>query len=362
MRRGWLVGALVLSTGMGAPGCGDSSMVDEADAAAPVDAGPPWVRDAGPPEPPDPIDLPEPAPSPEPDPPPPDPEPFSCEGGRDGPVGRRLHTLTHDGLLRTTYLHVPEAYDPSEGTMLVLNFHGFSSADWQQALLTRMGEEADARGFVVAYPQGVAVSWNAGDCCGTAWADAVDDVGFVEALIDELSEAYCIDPRRIFATGMSNGGFFSHRLACELSERIAAIAPVAGVLGVEPESCAPPRPVPVWQFHGTEDGLVPYEGGTPVVPELGAGLVFRSVDETMAHWAARDGCESTTTPFYENGDVTCVGWDGCEAPVRLCTVDGGGHTWPGGLPVPFLGRTTRDVDATDAMLDFFAANPMPPAP
>src|SRR5690606_3308049 len=149
------------------------------------------------------------------------------------------------------------------GTMLVLNFHGFTSADWQEALLTRMDREVDARGVIVAYPQGVATSWNAGACCGTAWADAVDDVGFVRALIEHLEAEYCIDARGVDATGMSNGGFLSHRLACELSDRIAAIAPVAGVLGVDPASCAPSRPVPVWQFHGTEDPLVPYEGGTP---------------------------------------------------------------------------------------------------
>lgn len=358
--RGWLVVAsLILGMGCGeghADGHADGGDPSDGDAgtAAPADAG----ADAAP-EPPDPVELPDPAPAPEPDPPPPpDPEPHTC-AGLEGEAGRRLFTFTHDGLFRRTYLHVPESYDPTAGTMLVLNFHGFTSANWQQALLTRMGEEAEARGFVVAYPQGVGVSWNAGDCCGTAWTDAVDDVGFVSALIDRLSAEYCIDPRRIFATGMSNGGFMSHRLACELSDRIAAIAPVAGVIGVEPAGCTPERPVPVWQFHGTEDLLVPYEGGTPVLNDLGTGLVFRSVAETMEHWATHNGCGVETTAFYEEGDSTCVEWSGCEAPTRLCTVDGGGHTWPGGLPIPFLGRTTRDLDATNAMLDFFTAHPMP---
>jgi len=354
--RGWLiVASLILGIGCGGQLDGtDPSLGGDAGVAAPADDG-----GGDPPEPPEPVALPDPAPAPEPDPPPPpDPEPYACEGLARG-AGRRLMTFSHDGLLRSTYLHVPESYDPTEGTMLVLNFHGFSSANWQQAILTRMGEEAEARGFVVAYPQGVAVSWNAGDCCGTAWADAVDDVGFVRALIDRLSEEYCVDPRRVYATGMSNGGFISHRLACELSHRIAAVAPVAGVIGVEPEDCAPERAVPVLQFHGTDDPLVPYEGGTPVLHDLGAGLIFRSVPETMDHWAAHNGCAPDEAVFYEEGDSECVEWTGCEAPTRLCTVEGGGHTWPGGLPVPFLGKTTRDLDATNTMLDFFAAHPMP---
>lgn len=285
----------------------------------------------------------------------PPPAPFVCEG-REGGTGSFAITVPHDGLLRTALIHVPESYDPASGTMLVLDFHGFTSADWQESLLTGMSDEADERGFIVAYPQGVATSWNAGACCGTAWTDAVDDVGFVDALLDRLERDYCIDPRRVYATGMSNGGFFSHRLACEKSDRFAAVAPVAGVLGMD--RCTPPRAMPIWQFHGTEDLLVPYEGGVPTMDDLGV-LAFRSVEETLAHWAAQNSCTGDPTTFYANGEVTCVEWQGCAAPTRLCTVDGGGHTWPGGLAVPFLGHTTDDIDATEAMLDFFEQNPRP---
>ena len=283
---------------------------------------------------------------------------FTCPEGLDGAAGRHELAFEHDGRTRRTIVHVPESYDPSVPTSLVFNLHGYMSADWQQALLTHMHEAAEARGVIVAYPQGVDLSWNAGDCCGTAWSDSVDDVGFVRALLDRLEATYCVDPARVYATGMSNGGFMSHRLACEMSDRIAAVAPVAGVLGIDPLSCAPERAVPVLQFHGTADGLVPYGGGTPLISTLGFGLVFRSVEETIAHWSVVDGCEAAEVEMYAAGDATCVRRVGCEADVELCTVAGGGHTWPGGLAVPFLGHTTTDVDATERMLDFFEDHPM----
>lgn len=275
--------------------------------------------------------------------------PHTCSGKKGR--GSGLVTVMHDGLPRTAWLHVPPGYDPSAGTMLVLNFHGFTSDAAQQMLLSEMNGASDARGFLVVYPQGVARSWNAGACCGTAWLDAVDDVGFVEALLDELSDELCIDPRRIYATGMSNGGFLSHRLACELSGTFAAIAPVAGVLGVEPEDCTPPRPVPVMHIHGTADPVVPYEGS----------LTFASVEETVARWRQLDGCSTNSSPLVDQGDAWCVSWSDCDegAEVVRCTIEGGGHTWPGGFPIPLVGKTSTDLDATGAMLDFFDAHPLP---
>lgn len=277
---------------------------------------------------------------------------------KTGKKGSPTLTLQSGGRTRSAILHVPEKYDPTQGTMLVLNFHGFTSAGWQQSLLTRMSQESDARGFIVAYPEGVAASWNAGDCCGTAWTDAVDDVKFVRDLIDRIEADYCIDPRRVFATGMSNGGFLSHRLACEVSDRIAAVAPVAGVLGID--GCAPKRPMPVLHFHGTADPMVPYGGGTPIIPQLGVGLKFRSVAETMDYWRKQNGCSSFEQTIFQKGDATCVQWPDCNAGAAtvLCTIDGGGHTWPGGIPIP-AGKTSTDISATTSMLDFFETHPMP---
>jgi len=289
------------------------------------------------------------------------PAPFTCNG-KEGQAGSHLFTLTSSNLIRTSLLHVPAGYDPGQGAMLVLNFHGFSSDAPQQALLSGMSAESDARGFLVAYPYGLVSSWNAGQCCGQAWVDAVDDVQFVRDLIDRIAEDYCIDPRRIYATGMSNGGFLSHRLGCELADRIAAIAPVAGVLGLDPAGCAPPRPVPVLHFHGTEDMLVPYGGGMPFVEwTTGGTLDFLSVDATMAAWRGINGCAEPSTVTYQSGDSTCVRWAACDgdSEVIRCVAEGAGHTWPGGLPVPPMGPTTEDMSATEMMLDFFEAHPLP---
>ena len=288
------------------------------------------------------------------------PPTVTCSG-KTGEKGTGVSVeVQSGGQTRTALLHVPDKYDPTQGTMLVLNFHGFLSAGWQESLLTRMSQESDQRGFIVAYPEGISASWNAGDCCGTAWSDSVDDVKFVRDLLDELEDRYCIDKKRIFATGMSNGGFFSHRLACEASDRIAAVAPVAGVLGIDPSKCSPGRPISILDFHGTADPMVPYDGGTPLVPQLGVGLVFRSVSETLDHWRKLNGCSAFDTQFYQKGDATCIEWKDCAGGVQtaLCSIDGGGHTWPGGVPIP-AGKTSSDISATTTMLDFFEAHPLP---
>jgi polyhydroxybutyrate depolymerase len=159
---------------------------------------------------------------------------------------------------------------------------------------------------------------------------------------------------------MSNGGFFAHRLACELSERIAAIAPVAGTLGVD--DCAPTRRVPVMHFHGTEDPLVPYQGGLPLTGwSVQGDLDFTSVDETIDFWRDANNCSTSASDHFLKGDSACIAGGSCsdDASVVRCVVDGGGHTWPGGLPIPFLGKTTTDMDASALMVDFFEDNPLP---
>jgi polyhydroxybutyrate depolymerase len=273
-------------------------------------------------------------------------------------------SLMHEGIERRFDVHLPPGYAMGQPTPVVLDFHGFGSNAGQQALLTQVNPKADAAGFIAVHPEGTGLlqSWNAGLCCGEALDENRDDVGFVRALLDTLEEKLCVDPRRVYAMGMSNGGFFSHRLACELSDRIAAVAPVAGVLGLP--SCTPARPVPVMHFHGTADPLVPYDGGSPSIwPYPGTPPpMFPSAPSTFMGWATRDGCtdpEPTTT--YAQGEVRCATFASCRggASATLCTVQGGGHTWPGGTPVPFLGHTTTDISATDAAWEFFAAHPLP---
>jgi polyhydroxybutyrate depolymerase len=276
----------------------------------------------------------------------------TCAGKQTQPRDA-IWSLTSGGLLRFVNVHVPASYDPARGTPVVLDFHGFTSDAVQEVILSGMAEKADAEGFISMQPLGIGIprSWNAGACCGLAVATEVDDIAFVRAILDEAAEKLCVDPRRVFATGMSNGGFFSHRLGCELSDRIAAIAPVAGTMGMT--SCAPPRPVPVIAFNGTADPLVPYAGSV----ELG----FEAVETAFAGWAARDGCAGAPVETFAQGDARCLTHASCAsgAAVTQCTIDGGGHTWPGGLPIPPFGHTSTDLSATDAMWAFFIAHPMP---
>ena len=262
------------------------------------------------------------------------------------------YTLEHGGVERRYRLHLPEGYDRAS-TPLVFNFHGFTSSATDQEYYSVMDETADREGFAVAYPQGTGVpaSWNAGACCGSAVEEDVDDVGFVSAMIDAIGESVCLDPARVYSTGLSNGGFLSYRLACELSDRIAAIAPVAGVMGME--TCEPTRAVPVMHFHGTADALVPYGGG--------GATGFASVDATVGDWVERDGCSGEPEVTFDDGDAHCEAWTGCAegSAVELCVIDGGGHTWPGGRVPAVVGVTSDDLSASERMWDFFAAHPLP---
>lgn len=256
------------------------------------------------------------------------------------------------GVARKVDVHVPASYDPTLGMPLVMNFHGFTSDGAQEALLSGMNAKADAAGFIVVYPYGTGapLSWNAGACCGQAVQNNVDDIQFVKDVIATAEDRLCIDDARIYSTGMSNGGFLSHRIGCELADQVAAIAPVAGVNGMT--SCNPSRPMPVMHFHGTADPLVPYTGSTT--------LGFIAVPDSFAAWGARDGCAGDPVETFRNGDSHCSTYEQCAggADVTLCTVDNGGHTWPGGLPVPSLGYTTTYLSATDAMWTFFQAHPL----
>jgi polyhydroxybutyrate depolymerase len=268
-----------------------------------------------------------------------------------GGLGAGNHDLavTSGGRERTARVHVPSSSDPTKAVAVVLNFHGRMSNASQQELISKATSKADAAGFVVVYPEGVGQTWNAGLCCGQAQSENVDDVAFTRDLLDALGKKLCVDPKRVFATGLSNGAFMSNRLACELSDRIAAIGPVAGQLMMT--TCTPSRAVPVMYFHGDADGIVSYEGkyGMP------------GAQASAKAWATRNGCDATAKQTYAKGDTTCMTYSGCDASadVTLCTVAGGGHTWPGGTSIPYLGKTSTDVDATCAMWTFFEAHPMP---
>jgi polyhydroxybutyrate depolymerase len=219
---------------------------------------------------------------------------------------------------------------------VVLNFHGYTSNAWQQESYSGMSDKADEAGFIAVHPDGIQNSWNAGGCCGGAAQQGIDDVGFVGDLLDALAADFCVDPARIYATGMSNGGFMAQRLACDLSDRIAAIASVAGYNVTD--RCEPTRPVPVMHFHGTADATVDYGG----------------VDATIRGWVQRNDCTGGPVTTYSNGDASCETYSGCadDASVVLCTIDGGGHSWPGAF------GANSGIDATDALWDFLSAHRM----
>lgn len=273
------------------------------------------------------------------------------DGCRSAPAGSATWELQHDGRSRELRVHIPPSYDPNTPTPVVLNYHGRSMSASQQEAFSAMSEVADQNGFIIVYPEGtgnVEQTWNAGFCCGSAQAQNVDDVGFTAAILDELEANLCIDTNRVYTVGMSNGGFMSHRLGCELADRITAIGAVAGTLAVT--NCSPSRPVPVLHFHGTADNVVPYGG--IVGPD--------SAPSTTARWVQLNGCSESSEVYFAQDDVTCERWTGCNAgaEVRLCTIDGGGHTWPGGNDFTFgvLGNMTNAISASQHFWEFFSGH------
>jgi polyhydroxybutyrate depolymerase len=266
--------------------------------------------------------------------------------GKQMPPGDATWTITVGGQQRTAKVHVPPGYAPSKATPLVVNVHGRTHNAQGQLTLSHAIAKSNAAGFVVIHPEawGTPTSWNAGACCDPATTNNIDDIGFMTKLLDKAEDELCIDKDRIYFMGLSNGGYLSHRAGCQLADRVAAIAPVAA--NNVYASCAPTRPMPVWLAHGTADLLVSYSW----------------IDETVDFWAQKNKCTTTTTTFT-NGDTSCVTRGGCEggADVVLCTVTDGGHQWPGGDALPFMGKKTDAIIATDAIWDFFVAHPRTPA-
>ena len=272
-------------------------------------------------------------------------------------------SILHDGMMRTFRVHVPPSGVGASSLPIVLMLHGGGGSARQfETASSGMNVVADREGFIAVYPDGTGriQTWNAGGCCGGAVTNDVDDVGFIAALLDHLEGALCVDRARVYAAGMSNGGLMSHRLACELSERFAAIAPVAGT-EMSP-TCTPTRQVPLMHIHGTADGHVPFAGGLGCGP---AGVAFTSVPATMERRRTINGCEATTTRVLTEGDGTCEGYTGCDADAVVCSVEGGGHNWPGGAPPAGLvecpgngGQSTTFV-ASEVIWRFFEAHPRP---
>ena len=233
---------------------------------------------------------------------------------------------------RTCLVHVPDGIASGDSVPLLLSFHGSA---WNAATMrdvTGFDAWADAEGFVVAYPDGSGPgdvhSWNAGSCCSFALDADVDDLGFIDRLLDELLVRYPIDPRRVYACGFSNGGMLVHRLGAVRAERFAAIAVVSGA--IFPGERAPGIPMPTLLIHGTGDAIVPYDGGWGALRTLsGKTQPALSVAEAAGFWRANNGCDES--PILENlRDAVVRRYEGCAlgASVVLYTLAGGDHSWP----------------------------------
>jgi polyhydroxybutyrate depolymerase len=276
------------------------------------------------------------------------------------PPGASRHSLLVDGQRRGYVLYVPGSYQPGTPTALVLSLHGFASWPAHQMAASRWNAVADEHGFIVAYPGGTRFPrrWVVTPMAGGPEA-AQNDLAFIASLLDTLSQAYTIDPARVYASGLSNGAGMSDRLACEMPGRIAAIGTVAGAYFPAAEGCHPGRPVPVMAFHGTDDPIVPYAGGAEGTRSAG----LQAVEAWAAGWAERNGCDPAPQPLPAVGAVRAVEYVGCrqQASVVLYTVEGGGHTWPGGGAIPawIAGATTADVSASELMWAFFEQHPLP---
>lgn len=273
-------------------------------------------------------------------------------------IGLQTGSITSGGIEYDYRWTVPSSYD---GTPLpvVLDFHGIGSNGAQQAILAGWPGLAETEGFLAVEPTGTAV---AGDD-RASWelpqfdTDQRDDVAMVRDLLNHIANNVCIDPGRIYSTGMSNGALFTSVLVCELGDVIAAAVSVAGV--THDDSCDPSRPVPYLAFHGTADTTIPFRGGgETTLPGSDGGTFFEQVmPDEFAEFASDFSCaESVDTVVSET--VTLTAYTGCDADVEMgfYTIDGGGHTWPGSAvsaAIPSLGLTTMDVDATALAWAFF---------
>lgn len=290
-----------------------------------------------------PTDTPVPTPTPSP------PPAAAAPNARYQKPGDYVDQILIDGVGRWFTVHLPPSYQPGAPMPLVVNLHAYSSTAFGQEELSGMNAKADEEGFVVVNPQALndPPSWW-GPLPGEA---GQSDRDFFEALLIYLQEMLSIDPARIYATGMSNGGTMTYRLGCDMANTFAAIAPVAGGHVAHP-FCKPERPVSVLVIHGTDDQVIPYYGNDTDSPP---------VHTWLEAWASHDDCDPTPSTDQPYPGVTSETWSDCAegTMVVLYSLEGGGHTWPGALPGMTSGAVFPGMDATDVIWTFFKAHPRP---
>jgi len=271
-------------------------------------------------------------------------------------MGETNGTIVSSGETRKYLLYVPKTYDRSKPTPLVISLHPAASRPAAEMEISRWNVLADEHGFIVVYPAGTEVPrvWPMGR------RSLGLDIRFISDLIDKLEAEYSINPNRIYADGMSNGGGMAFALSCRLSDRIAAVGAVAAAQTLEWDRCGDSRPVATVAFHGTADRFAPYQGGSsPISPDL-----FPSIRDWAGRAARRNQCKGDPSDTRITASVRRLAYTNCaeNADVILYTVEGGGHTWPGGKPLPewIVGRTTREINASSVMWEFFVQHPRGP--
>jgi polyhydroxybutyrate depolymerase len=281
-----------------------------------------------------------------------------------------IRTITVDQSERSYVLHVPRSVQQPASLVIVL--HGGGGSAQSAIAQSNFDAEADRHGFITAYPEGSDRSrpllnalgkpgfrtWNAGACCGYAVEHGMDDVGFIRAMVADITATHPLDPKRIYATGLSNGGMMAYRLACEASDLVAAIGAVSAVIVVAP--CEPRFPVSVLHIHGTADQNVPIEGG--VGSKSIVKYPYPPVERSIAFWAARDDCGKDPIVSSPAPSVTLRSYPLCTLGIAVdyYVIEGGTHAWPGGKRLAkFLDQPSNAIDATKLIWQFFVAHPKP---
>jgi polyhydroxybutyrate depolymerase len=260
---------------------------------------------------------------------------------------------------RSYEIDVPARHERTRPLPVVIVFHGGGGSADSVRRQTRISAKGEAEGFIAVYPQGSGgiagklKTWNAGTCCGHAMQQRIDEIAFVVALLDDLQATVAIDRARVYATGISNGGMMAYEVACSLADRIAAIAVVAGEMTAL-DRCRPSRPVPVLVIHGSADRNLPIEGG--VGAKALAAHDVRSLASAVDFWRRHDGCGENAQSEVD-GAVRRTRYPSCSggSEVELVTIEGGGHSWPGGDRLArFLDPPSPSLDATADIWRFFA--------
>lgn len=298
--------------------------------------------------------------------------------------------ITVDNIKRSFMVHLPPNYSASEKLPVVIVMHGGGGSIEGIVKSTKMSATADKHNFIAVYPAGTGkrkdtlLTWNASNCCGYARDNNINDVKFIDKMIDNLKISYNIDDKRVYATGHSNGAGMSYRLACELSNKITAIAPNAGQPMLK--NCNPSRPVPILHIHGTEDTCANYKGGmcggcfNDFIGIKNATDLWEcsSVEDNAKLFAHKNGCNENYKIITDNDDMICKTYENCKnnAEVTLCSIKGAGHTWPGGRYGPkacqkrpnglicnnwkkIVGKMNNNINASELMWVFFSKHSLP---